>query len=155
MATTLWAPNDPVKAKEYFEQKMAFTTGPAELKKAMEENQPIVVVDVRRKEDFDKGHIPGAINLPIEKWESAEGLSKDKLNVVYCYSQTCHLAASAAVKFAEKGFPVRELEGGMKAWQRYGFKVEKSEGVTDEPPKKYPEPPKVDEFTTARMSSHH
>lgn len=155
MATTLWEPNDPVRAKEYFEKKLEFTTGPAELKKAIEERRPIVVVDVRRKEDFDQGHIPGAINLPIDKWESAEGLSQDRLNVVYCYSQTCHLAASAAVKFAEKGFPVRELEGGIKGWRQYGYALEKSEGVKGQASKNWPESPKVDEFTTARMSSHH
>jgi hypothetical protein len=38
---------------------------------------------------------------------------KDKLNVLYCYSGVCHLATSAAVEFAEKGYPVMEMEGGF------------------------------------------
>ncbi len=155
MGTVSWRPNEPEKAKKYFEKKLEFTASPADLKRAIDENQPIVVVDVRMKEDFDKGHIPGAIHLPQAKWGSAEGLSKDRLNIVYCYSQTCHLAAQAALRFAEMGYPVRELEGGMKAWQQHGYEVEKTEGPADRPKKKWPESPRVDQFTTARMSSHH
>ncbi len=98
--------------------ELAFTTGPVELDrwiKAGEDN--LVVVDVRAAQDFAKGHIPGAINLPREKWESLQGLSRDKTNVVYCYTQQCHLAANACLHFASRGYPVMELEGGFEAWR--------------------------------------
>ena len=123
MPHTLTIP-DPAKAKEYFEDKMAFTTGPVELERAMSEDD-IIIVDVRAEEDYEKGHIPGAISLPKEKWNSPEGLSRDKLNVVYCYSQVCHLAATVAVELAGRGYPVMELEGGFQAWQDHDMKVEK------------------------------
>src|SRR5207245_8704562 len=84
----------------------------------------LVVVDVRAAEDFAKGHIPGAINLPKDKWESAQGLSRDKTNVVYCYTQQCHLAANACVRFASKGYPVMELEGGFEAWKGNELDIE-------------------------------
>ena len=118
---------DPQTAIKYFEQKLACTTGPIELGHWLEENAPVQVIDVRRAEDYEKAHIPGALNLPKETWETAKGLSKDKTNVVYCYSQTCHLAASAAVGFAKKGFSVIELEGGFNTWQKAKLPVE--EGV--------------------------
>src|SRR5690242_20013812 len=99
--------NDPAKAKEYFAAKLAFTTGPAELDRMMKAGD-VCVIDVRAEKDFKKEHIPGSINLPRERWSTLEGLAKDKLNVLSCYSQVCHLAATAAVEFADKGFSVME-----------------------------------------------
>jgi len=117
--------HDPARAKAYFEDKLAFTTGPIELERMSKEESNINIVDVRDSEDFAKGHIPGAINLPKDKWESMEGLQKDKINVLYCYTQTCHLAATAAVRFAERGgYPVMEMEGGFAAWKGADLEVE-------------------------------
>jgi len=118
MQTSTTRIHDPARARAYFEDKLAFTTGPVELDrwiKAGEDN--LVVVDVRAAQDYAKGHIPGAINLPREKWESLQGLSRDKTNVVYCYTQQCHLAANAALYFASRGYPVMELEGGFASWR--------------------------------------
>lgn len=117
------------KAREYFAAKMAFTTGPFELKGILERNEPIVVVDVRRAEDYDKGHVPGALNLPHGTWHTAAGLRKDRTNVIYCYSQTCHLAAKAALELASQGYPVMELEGGFAGWTAGGNVVEDCHGA--------------------------
>jgi rhodanese-related sulfurtransferase len=124
MSTTL-KKNDPARAREYFADKMAFTTGPVELHRNLGNDNGIVVVDVREAEDYAKGHIPGAINLPHDKWNTAEGLKKDSLNVLYCYSHVCHLAATAAVEFAGKGFPVMEMDGGFDAWQENELEIER------------------------------
>ncbi len=115
---------DPQTALKYFQTKLDCTTGPIELSHWIKERAPMVVVDVRRPEDYEKGHIPGALNLPKEKWSDPKGLSKDKTNVLYCYSQTCHLAAAAAAEFAKKGFPVVELEGGFITWERAKLDIE-------------------------------
>lgn len=109
---------DPKEAAEYFEAKLKFTTGPIEVSHWLEEGAPIQVIDVRAPADFEKGHISGAVNLPRDQWQSAKGLARDKTNVIYCYSQTCHLAAAAAAEFAKKGFSVMELEGGFNTWQK-------------------------------------
>ena len=114
----------PSKAKKFFDQKVAFTTGPVELSHMINERHEIVVVDVREAEDYEKGHIPGAINCPKSKWEFCDGLSKDKNNIVYCYTQTCHLAAWAALEFADNGYPVLEMEGGFAAWKESGLPIE-------------------------------
>jgi rhodanese-related sulfurtransferase len=124
MNATLTMPN-PVEAKKYFEDKMTFTTGPVELERMLKEHADINVIDVRAEEDYHKGHIPGAINLPKEKWDTLEGLSKDRTNVLYCYTIVCHLAATAAVEFASKGFPVMELEGGFETWKEYELPIDK------------------------------
>ncbi len=140
MQASIHRNHSPADARRYFEAKLAFTTGPVELDgwiRSGEDN--LVVVDVRDPEDYAKGHIPGAINIPKERWQNPQGLSKNKTNVVYCYSQQCHLAANACARFASMDYPVMELEGGFEAWKRTEFDIEQepahrfkhsSQGVT-------------------------
>ena len=114
------------KASEFFAAKLDFTTGPYELDAMMKSHENVNIVDVRAREDFLKGHIPGTINLPQETWEEAIGLSKYDVNVFYCYSEVCHLAARAAKYFADKGYAVMELEGGYDQWHRFNLPIEKT-----------------------------
>ena len=127
MATQIMI-NDPARAREFFEAKMAFTTGPVELERMMK-NKEVNVVDVRAADDYAEGHIPNAVNLPKDRWQNPNELEtklrKDKVNVLYCYSHVCHLAASAAVEFSGKGYPVMELEGGWRWWKNDEFDIEK------------------------------
>jgi rhodanese-related sulfurtransferase len=118
-------PTDTVEARDFFARKLAFTTGPMEVSHQLEAGDDIAVFDVRDPEDFKKGHVPGAVNLPEEQWEHFEGLRREGVNILYCYSQVCHLAARAAVHFAEQGYPVKEMEGGWATWKEYKLKVEK------------------------------
>ena len=66
---------------------------------------------MRAADDYAKGHIPGDVNLPKDRWSSLQGLRKDR-------------AVSAAVRFAGEGFPVMELDGGWRWWKNDGFDVE-------------------------------
>jgi len=111
-------------AVRYFREKMEFTAGPAELDHMIKDHEDIVIVDVRRPEDYVKSHIPRAINLPREQWPTLAGLELEKRNVVYCYTQQCHLATDACLTFAQKGFRVVELEGGFRAWEESNLAVE-------------------------------
>jgi len=124
MTTTTLHKTDPAKCRDYFATKMAFTTGPMELERELG-NGEVNIVDVRAAEDFEAGHIPGAKNLPHERWSTLEGLEKDKINVLYCYTQVCHLAATAAVEFAGRGYSVMELEGGFAGWKDYDMRIER------------------------------
>jgi len=116
--------NDPRQARQYFADKLAFTTGPVELARNLKQGGELTVIDVREAQDYKKGHIPGALNLPHDKWHTYEGLHQEKLNVLYCYSQVCHLAAKAAVEFASKGYPVMEMDGGFQAWKEHDLEIE-------------------------------
>ncbi len=116
--------SDPRKGYEYFKDKMAYTLGPAELKHWIDDREDINIVDVRREEDYQKGHIPGAVSLPQDRWGGREGLKKDKVNVLYCYTQQCHLAPEAAVEFAKDGYSCMELEGGFDVWSKYHMPVQ-------------------------------
>jgi len=115
---------DPKRAQQHFEEKMRFTTGPAELNSLITKGATINIIDVRAEKDYQEGHIPTAINLPKDQWNTFRGLVKDRNNVIYCYSAVCHLGAAAALEFAAKGFPVMELDGGMKSWREYNYQIE-------------------------------
>jgi rhodanese-related sulfurtransferase len=125
MLTTNSRTHDAARARAWFEDKLAFTTGPVELDHMLKANENIVLVDVRETEDFARGHIPGAISLPRERWDSLEDMSRDKMHIFYCYTQACHLAAEACVKFANRGYPVMEMEGGFAAWKAAELDIER------------------------------
>lgn len=115
---------DFTRAREHFSARQSFTTGPHELQGMLDRGEDIVIVDVRFPTDHRKSHIPGAVNLPKGKWHTAAGLSKDRLNVLYCYNQQCHLAAEAALELVAQGYPVIEMEGGFATWEANGAPVE-------------------------------
>ncbi|HWA85133.1 MAG TPA: rhodanese-like domain-containing protein [Opitutus sp.] len=123
MTTATLHKTNPAKARAYFQDKIDFTTGPIELERELGSDE-INIVDVRAAEDYEKGHIPGAKSLPKDRWSTMDGLERDKLNVLYCYSQVCHLAANAAVQFAGAGYSVMELEGGFGTWKDFGLRTE-------------------------------
>lgn len=105
------------KAEEFFAQKLAYTLGPVELKKMLEDKK-VKLIDVRRKEDFDESRIPEAISIPKEELKDRlSELSKHDIHVVYCYNQQCHLGASAALALAKNGYPTMELDGGFDVWK--------------------------------------
>lgn len=118
---------DTETAKDFFAEKLAFTLGPVELKKMLEDKK-VKLIDVRRKEDYDEAHIPEAISIPRDEiHERVTELSKEDVYVVYCYNQQCHLGAAAALVLAKNGYPAMELEGGFQVWQEdFGFEVTKS-----------------------------
>ena len=117
--------NNAAKAKRFFADKMAFTTGPVEISHQIANREMIAIIDVRESKDFKKGHVPGAISLPREKWSTLAGLRRDAMNIVYCYAQNCHLGANAAMQFAAKGYSVMEMDGGFESWKEEGLQIVK------------------------------
>lgn len=116
---------DPAAALSYFQQKLDFTIGPVELERRIAESTDLHVVDVRSAEEFNRGHIPGAINLPNDRWTTNAGLARGKVNIFYSHSSVCRLAAEAAAYFAKRRFPVMELLGGFDEWDQHGLDIEK------------------------------
>lgn len=114
---------DPDIAESFFAEKLAFTLGPVELKKMLEDGK-VKLIDVRAKEDYDDGHIPESISIPkADLVEKLNSLSRDDVHVIYCYNQQCHLGAAAALILAKNGYPVMELDGGFEVWHK-DFKFE-------------------------------
>ena len=111
-------------ANEFFQNRLDFMRGPIELNEMIKSGEALNIIDVRRPEDYTKGHIPGAVNLPESRWSSFKGLSKDRPNVVYCYTEVCQLSTKAAKYFVEHEFPVILLIGGFQKWKMNELPVE-------------------------------
>ncbi|MCF1586079.1 rhodanese-like domain-containing protein [Tetragenococcus koreensis] len=80
------------------------------------QNEPITILDVQDKVDFDSNHIPGAINLPIGEFVSeAENLTKEK--TYYVISKAGVRATRACYYLASLEYDVVYVQGGMNAWQ--------------------------------------
>lgn len=93
------------------------------LKKAKEDL--ITVLDVRPKEEFEAGHVQGAINIPIEELESHLADFDPKQEIVaYCRGPHCILAFDAVAQLRKKGFQARRLENGYPEWKIAGLPVE-------------------------------
>jgi glyoxylase-like metal-dependent hydrolase (beta-lactamase superfamily II)/rhodanese-related sulfurtransferase len=87
-----------------------------------------VVLDVREKEAFAAGHVPGARHLPRGQLELRvnDDLSDPTLRIVVC-CEFGKISTLAAATLRELGFlRVAALDGGMKAWRDGGFPVEQS-----------------------------
>ena len=85
----------------------------------------VTVLDVRPPEEYAAGHLPGAVNIPLEELERRLGeLPRDREVVAYCRGPYCVLAWEAAGRLREKGIPARRLEGGLPEWRLAGLPVE-------------------------------
>ncbi len=74
-----------------------------------------LLIDVRARVAYDKGHVRGAINVPLDDLDlRLENLSRDKPIVVYCGNVECTLSYFAAKKLAAKGFNVYRYTSGLK-----------------------------------------
>jgi rhodanese-related sulfurtransferase len=84
-----------------------------------------VILDVRSPEEYDQGHIPGAINIPYDQVAaSLDGLDSFREREIVVYCRTGRRAEIAEEALAEAGFEqVRDLEGHMVAWQDGNFPV--------------------------------
>ncbi len=88
-------------------------------------NQDFVIIDARRPEDYNKSHIPGAINLfaladPNEKFEIIMTIPVGKKYVIYCDGGNCDLSHQLANEFLTSfGFTnVFVYEGGWEEWNK-------------------------------------
>ena len=85
----------------------------------------VTVLDVRPADEFDAGHIPGAISMPLTELESriAE-LDPTQEIVAYCRGAYCVLSFEAVAALRALGFKVRRLEDGLPEWKASGLPLE-------------------------------
>lgn len=87
----------------------------------------VTVLDVRPAEEFAAGHLPGAINVPLEKLEShLSKLPKRKEVVAYCRGPYCLMSFEAVAKLRKRGWQARRLQDGFPEWRAAGLPVETS-----------------------------
>lgn len=80
----------------------------------------VLLIDVRPKEEYEKGHIPGAISIPFEELEKhLSSLPVDKEIVAYCRGPYCLMSAQAVEILKREGRSAHRLEEGVHEWQHY------------------------------------
>jgi rhodanese-related sulfurtransferase/DNA-binding transcriptional ArsR family regulator len=85
----------------------------------------VTVLDVRPAEEFAAGHLPGAVNIPIERLEGELArLPKKREVVAYCRGPYCLMSFEAVAKLRQRGWKARRLEGGFPEWRAAGRPVE-------------------------------
>jgi molybdopterin/thiamine biosynthesis adenylyltransferase/rhodanese-related sulfurtransferase len=86
-------------------------------------SKPPLLVDVRRRDEWDEGHIPGAIHIPRGSLESRiEKAAPDHEQPVVVYCSAGERSAFAARTLGELGYEdVSSLAGGFTDWKRNGF----------------------------------
>ena len=87
------------------------------------------LVETLPPEQFREGHLPGAINLPLDQVSTlAPKLLPDKQTevITYCASRTCHASADAARELIKLGYTnVRHYAGGKADWTFAGLPIER------------------------------
>lgn len=99
-----------------------------QLQKERAAGTALVLVDVRSTDEFAAGHVPGAVNIPLDqvgsRVDEVRALQKKGEVVLYCRSG--RRTAQAAQTLESAGLTgLRHLEGDMQGWEAAGLPVEK------------------------------
>lgn len=87
----------------------------------------VTVIDVRPPLEYAAGHVPGALNIPLDELEQhLEELDPKQEIVAYCRGPHCVLAFDAVARLREKGLKARRMEDGYPEWKSAGLPVEES-----------------------------
>jgi rhodanese-related sulfurtransferase len=118
-----------MNALDYFNARLKATMSPMDYLKAMKMNpEKYYLIDVRNgPNNLRNITIKDANVIPEQELQNRlDEIPKDKEIIVYCWDVWCNTAAKVAKFLLEKGYKVKELTGGIAAWQEMNFPVSKT-----------------------------
>jgi ArsR family transcriptional regulator len=84
----------------------------------------VVILDVRPQEEYEAGHILGAVSMPLAELRGRiDELAAEADIVAYCRGVYCVLAPQAVEMLSRRGFNARRLADGFPEWRRAGLPV--------------------------------
>jgi rhodanese-related sulfurtransferase len=119
---TATPPATPAEAHRFFSGKLAYETDPADVAKAIEGGSAdFILVDCRTAGNYNRTHLPNAINLPWREI-TAETIADlpEGLLVTYCWGPSCNAATKGAQRLSSLRRQVKEMIGGLEYWIREG-----------------------------------
>lgn len=110
-----------------------------DLKSRLEWGEPaFTILDVRDRESFNKGHILGAMAMPMESLVDRAKPSINSERDIYVYGDADDTTAQAASSLRQAGFKrVAELKGGLEAWKAIAGPTEGTEEIAHPGPDAY------------------
>jgi rhodanese-related sulfurtransferase len=98
-----------------------------ELYRRLRSGDRLVVLDVRPKDEFDAGHLPGAVSMPLAELERRlKQVPKNLEIVAYCRGPYCAFAPEAVRVLNKRGYKARQLEDGFPEWSAAGLPTERA-----------------------------
>jgi rhodanese-related sulfurtransferase/predicted transcriptional regulator len=114
-------------AKSFMDERLALESISASELHLKIHDDDIIVIDVRPKEEFLNGHIPGAVSIPLaELNEKIKDLPAGKEIVAYCRGKYCVLAAEASKMLSSEGFKTTIMKDDVNSWRFAGLEVERN-----------------------------
>ncbi|MBW2448923.1 MAG: rhodanese-like domain-containing protein [Deltaproteobacteria bacterium] len=104
--------------------------GDVALAKKLYDSQNFVFVDARSRDDYDEGHIKGAVSLPVGQFDEKieaflEQYSPEKAIVTYCSGRTCEDSHKLAQLLMELGYTeINVFIDGFPGWEAEGYPIE-------------------------------
>jgi rhodanese-related sulfurtransferase/DNA-binding transcriptional ArsR family regulator len=117
--------------RQYLEARGAMeTVEPDELVRRVRSGE-VTVIDVRPREEYLAGHIPGAVCLPLGELKKRLPRLPEREIVAYCRGPYCVMALDAVSLLRRKGFRAHRMELGIPEWRAHGWRVETGEPRVD------------------------
>ena len=97
-----------------------------ELNEKLNGSDEVVLVDVREQNEWDAGHIPGAIFIPLSSFEEEHTKLENKDAEILLQCRSGKRSMNAARILEENGYTnLTNVSGGILEWQEEGFPVVK------------------------------
>jgi rhodanese-related sulfurtransferase len=96
---------------------------------ALLKSDAVIVIDVRPREEYDAGHLPGALSWPLsEILDHIPELPAGRTVVIYCRGPYCLLGDAAQEQLAARSIHALRLDVGVVDWVNAGLPVRRSPG---------------------------
>lgn len=84
----------------------------------------VTVIDVRPAGEYAAGHLPGAVNIPVDELDAAAAtLPADREVVAYCRGPFCVMAVDAVAALRARGVRARHFDRSVADWRAQGLPV--------------------------------
>ena len=89
------------------------------------ESGGVTLLDVRPEQEYAAGHLPGALNIPVEELqERLRELPEGRTIVAYCRGPFCALSEDAVQLLREQGLEAVRFDNGFPEWKASGLPVQ-------------------------------